>query len=839
MARIPFSPTGGSGSGGTSSGSGTRETDDTSGGGASDADAEISEAEQERINAAFRDLEDQNRQREAPDDEPLVEFGSDAGPDQEPNTDDDTTPATVNPRPDRDTSPDTGGQTGGGADTGGGGGGLTDAQQQDIDSALFEGSASFRRSVQGVETADSEVGRQAARLESEFVREFNQRRGNRGRSIDEEDVRIDRMGDSLSAELQSDVREDFGANPSRRDVRRDVAARNEGVSEDDLEVSRGDDGGFNVSLTDEAILRRARGQVADATPGVDASEVRVRRDESGGFDVSLTDEGLEGYRRSIEQSAPTGARRAAAQDFDVASDEFRIRQQVAEEFDGITADDLDTTAETELRKGVDGTLRGETTFTVGLTDEAAQARARRRGRQRATTQEDDGGAFQFRPENIDLDPETGPVFDSDLPTASEAADDALGGTDDALRGVVEGAQSSARGTLADIQSGEFELTAPDFGSRERGAIGTAALAGVAAPEPVSTAGGALVLGGLAVGALAADAGVFDRASELEVPDQSQREGELPVAEPGIESELDVGGGFDSELQVTESPAFGQSEVSVEDADFGPPDLGVLATAPALIGRGIGEFDGEGRTRDRQSQRERDRELEEILQGPDEAVLGEQEPVNFPGEEIAEPEVVEDTGREFVPEREFPTGEDAVIGRTNVEEDFGQQTSPVEQTGSEVAESFGQGVGQGISAETVVPAGLELQEQAETPGFLQGSLSGTFAGQDLGVGQLETGVQAQAQAQALDVQVAEGFATPTANANPGEFAPEFDYPTDFGFGEGGGGRPRRPRGDDFDLGFESADLDFPEFAVDESQYEVPFGEVDQTAFGIDLDGVGEF
>jgi hypothetical protein len=272
--------------------------------------------------------------------------------------------------------------------------GLTSAQRQDIAAAFERESSDYRQRVQGAEAGESDVARQARELERDLLQQVNERSESAGRDVTREDVRVDRTGDRLEAELLPGAREDFGLNPSRRDVRRQVASERDDLTPEDLRVDRAEDSqGFDVSLTDEALEERARADVAAENPGVDPDEV-VLRDAENGFDVGLTDEGLADYQQALVDDAPAGARRAveATPDDEVASDEFRARLDVAADVDGVTADDLEVNADTLLGKDSEGDLTGTTEFTVGLTDDAERARARREGRQQGGEQfGDDGG----------------------------------------------------------------------------------------------------------------------------------------------------------------------------------------------------------------------------------------------------------------------------------------------------------------------------------------------------------------------------------------------------------------------------------------------------------------
>jgi hypothetical protein len=835
----------------------------------------------------------------------------DHGPDGEPNTGDERPGSRVNTPSDDDG----GGSSSSSGGSGGAGGrqqeneGLTSAQEQDIAAAFERESSDYRQSVQGVETGGSEVARQAQQLEQQAVQELNQRQDRR--EISGEDVRVERTGDTLQADLLAGAREDLGANPSKRDIRRDVASERENVDPGDVRVERTGDG-VDVRLTDSARQDRVdqkREEFAAQFDGVEADEVTVERNGDK-ISLQVSESGLRDFRAAQReatlQDAPTGARRAveATPDQQVASREFRLAAQVAEGIEGVEPEDIDIQAQTELVKRGPGTPGARTEFEASLDEDAAERLERERARGRTEArQEDVDGLIEIRAENIDFDPSTGRVVRSDLPTASEAADDALGRLDDRLRGTVESAQDRARSGLSErtepltdrrdaavdsiddalgglgsraaarvsgaqdrardvrsnvlggLESGrqnavgavdDIDMDVEGIGGDDAQTAGSglagAALVGVAAPEPVSTAGGAAVLGGLAAGAIATDALAGD---ELRQPRDQRQEGELPVAEPGVDSELDIGGGFESELQVSEDLGrdselpiaegpTSRSEISIDDIAAGTgAGSGILGTSPMTIGQGEGRV--RDRVRQRQRERERERELQEILEGPEgEVTLGE-EPV-AQDEQVTEPEVMDG----FEVPREFPTGEDAVVGRFSAVEDP-TQLDQTQARRSSVEDTAGTG-----TTGTVDPMpplfdedsdqGVGRRVGAQQDIGLESALS-----TDLGLGQAQA--QATAQAPRLDLAFDSQFGTPTAEPTAPETGEEFGFEDGPRFAEptssASGRRPRRP---DFDLGGDPFEPDDFDVEVDENQFTVPFDGADETAFGIDLDfeiGGGRF
>ncbi len=98
-------------------------------------------------------------------------------------------------------------------------------------------------------------------------------------------------------------------------------------------------------------------------------------------------------------------------------------------------------------------------------------------------------------------------------------------------------------------------------------VATAAAAGVIAPEPASTVGGAVTLGGIAVAGLAADALLNQNDAELGIPEEGrQPEVDVPAEPASGTSEVGVPEQSESlsEVNVPEDGEMRQSEVDVPD-----------------------------------------------------------------------------------------------------------------------------------------------------------------------------------------------------------------------------------------------------------------------------------
>ena len=216
--------------------------------------------------------------------------------------------------------------------------------------------------------------------------------------------------------------------------------------------------------------------------------------------------------------------------------------------------------------------------------------------------------------------------------------------------------------------------------RTSGKVAAAGLAGVAAPEPVSSTGGALLAGGAVAGALAVDAA---RRSEVGLGDGIQRT-EVDVSEPSSELAVSSGSAATAtEVEVTEptvqevepTDPEGVTEVSVgRESGAGetaqPADDTVVPGEYPLAGR---DFAADPR-RDAVRQ-ETDPEAVLDTRGAATIGAGEQLTEEGTGSSVGsgtQSEILEEVRRDinnpverdrsgaFRPEREFPTGSSAVV-----------------------------------------------------------------------------------------------------------------------------------------------------------------------------------
>jgi hypothetical protein len=208
----------------------------------------------------------------------------------------------------------------------------------------------------------------------------------------------------------------------------------------------------------------------------------------------------------------------------------------------------------------------------------------------------------------------------------------------------------------------------------------ASAAAVAAPEPVSTGTGVIV-GGTILGAAALGSQLRTEQtdafseSELEVPDQRQPS---EVAVP------DQPGSGQSELPIADSPG---AEVRVPDrapsqttGEIDTPD-----TAPGSTGSGEVAVSTSQLIQER-SEREQNPEI-----GQDDIVTGIGQP-DQPGPSTRERQERDDL---FSPERTFPTGGGAVIGRSVAEEEATEPSVTSEESlGRGASSAFGTGAGVG-------------------------------------------------------------------------------------------------------------------------------------------------
>jgi hypothetical protein len=334
-----------------------------------------------------------------------------------------------------------------------------------------------------------------------------------------------------------------------------------------------------------------------------------------------------------------------------------------------------------------------------------------------------------------------------------------------------------------------------------GGLAGAAVAGVVAPEPVSTGAGLVTLGGIAVAGAAGAALTNEANNRLTEDDligtsndgRTTRVGtgegttgsELSVPENGspvVSSEMDATTGdvFTSELEVSTGGPFESEFETPADPNVGTGgEIGI----PSLATSQFAQQQRSIQRQERQRRRERNpfreggsdlNERREILRGPEEGVtLGE--------------EVIRDTGSDFenvqretfVEDRlsrlrEESTTQDSATQRleeaqaTQVQTGVGPQVDPIVAGPTERLDSA---TSQTVTADTGLQTGQALDQSLAEAQAQQQNLA-----QQQAAVQTPTTAQAQAQLQAQGQQLV--TANPNAFGNPTVAAPGFAEPPGF-------------------------------------------------------------
>lgn len=332
-----------------------------------------------------------------------------------------------------------------------------------------------------------------------------------------------------------------------------------------------------------------------------------------------------------------------------------------------------------------------------------------------------------------------------------------------------------------------------FINEQRDELSSAALAGVAAPEPTSSAAGAVTLGLLGVAA-AAERG------EIETPEERPgvfREFETPDEPGSIESELGIGQQRPEELSIDEALGGGvQSELDRPDDFVDRPDP-TIVSFDRLIQR--------GRARQREREREDDinpfrrddrgadrEELDEILSGG--GTLGEVE------EEATDPErdVFDDGEQDFVGRRDTGPG-DVTAGEvgggldqaTSAEDVFADDGASFAQRSAEVGDAlfdargglddvFG-GAADRRDAATQAAAGVDLVQTPELSPDVESGLDDFLGTRTTQTPRSETTPRQQTRPRLDDLLTPETaspdlFADPTGAPTLFEDPPRFNDPT---------------------------------------------------------------
>jgi hypothetical protein len=379
-----------------------------------------------------------------------------------------------------------------------------------------------------------------------------------------------------------------------------------------------------------------------------------------------------------------------------------------------------------------------------------------------------------------------------------------------------GATQSVTARTGQLDSGDV----PDVSSREALAVGAA---GVAAPEPTTSVGGAALAGAAALGLGAAELQRRRQRGELETPDDRQpvfgeeigvgdvnptAEIDAPSQPQATRSELDVGdaSGTGSELDVPDDP---------------PTDATSEVDVPTVTATGA-----TGQLRERQ--RDRGSALEQLrreVELNEDTLEDVERTSDLPeGERLSQiRDQLERRQNEFVdPDLFDETRDPFVFPGSGVGTQPATGTEPV--VGEGVGTGVGTGVGSGLGSGPLSGVGLGVDERSDT---LTNGLFGSDTITGVDVAQ-EQGTQLAQQPQLLSAQTAlpsavQGQGVTTSTVTPTQVVEPTQVTTaPFEFATQQPRRPRRPDrdGDDPDeplfLGLEGADDVFASGVLSGSQ-----------------------
>ena len=506
--------------------------------------------------------------------------------------------------------------------------------------------------------------------------------------LDTEDYAIRRQGNRLVTEFAPGVGRDepdpVSASERRAQIAEEIAAEREGISPDDVTVTSTAEG-YQAVIGDgssRTVVTGGPGRErveTDVRVGGTDRGVGITSGPTGGSVVlpglTAADAGRRGQRQLDAQRGPSAG--------DVRADVTQYGQV-----------QLDRQVQLSQQTGTTSRppLIDSNAGLIEVLDEPSERRRRRLS------------IFNDALGNVGLEEELG------FREQTRASTQATPTTSNPLR-YLRGAGPRRRGRL------ERGRLASRVSSDEAQA---AALIGVGSPEPISTVGGALVLGTAGVAAVAGsqqgdDPTTFLRdTSELEVPEE-QDTSELSVPEEQQPGELEAPEqrlGEVSELDTPENQQRTFSELDVPSQESPAPMT--IRTAELI-----------GRQRGRQRQREQedegpldDRIVPERFIPDEEKTLGEEEQATGPeiSEEIDEPESAEEQ-YEFVRQQE----EEQTAAEEQVQPELDEQTDPFyeQETGTAtgagaVTEPLfpGMGVGDRLGTRTLTSLGIETRLREE-------------------------------------------------------------------------------------------------------------------------------
>lgn len=327
-----------------------------------------------------------------------------------------------------------------------------------------------------------------------------------------------------------------------------------------------------------------------------------------------------------------------------------------------------------------------------------------------------------------------------------------------------------------------------------GGLATAAAAGVVAPEPVSTTGGALILGGLAVGAIAVDTA---RREGIEVPTGGlfEEQGATP-SEPVTRTTIELPDETSVRSNLPDEP-MGGPEIETpttpgrQGGEIGLPEVTASQLNQVFRRPSPMQEEQDRRQRNRNRGANRD-ELDEILRGPEGGVtIGEETP---PSQKVED-----DTGRQFYGERDTDP-------RVVIPEPQATAEQPGQFEGAETAiePTFDLGVGTLTGSQPKLFVGQQT-DQRQRERELLGSGTGGMQAEDTTAMQTPGLQSAQALKTPFETpspSVASPTLTPPGFGYPPEFADPFEAGPGTGVGTGGpdgpfelpelDAKPKKPR-----------------------------------------------
>lgn len=554
------------------------------------------------------------------------------------------------------------------------------------------------------ELARNDSGELQARLSEEGVRESA---ASTSPTLDPEDFEVTEGGVSLTTQEQE---QRFRAD----------AARELGISQDDVTIVRDAEGDLAPLLSEEAERTAIENQLADVD-GIAREDIETV-ERNGRIEGRLTEEALRTRAASqrdeldpqdIEVTVEDGERQAQLTD-DAARD--LLKQEVASQTNVEESD-------VRISRGEDGELLARYQPEQPDVAEDPISRAARSGVERI---------FGSKPPTQDdlldgLNQGVGDILGVDIPTQGEVSDefrelsqDELGVTPPTQQELLDDVQGGVEGATGVRLPTNEELTQPlqDRASDIAGTdleqfadAETAAAAGLpfAAAEPTPLGEAALVgvVGTAAAAQVASEVGgpVNEEIRPEDLEGGAFSGGELPVQQPTRREIPVVDGQRNSELDVPLEDIRNQSEIDVPDSldrsEIQITDDGEVTVPADFAGNVVIQ---RGETEEEEIERQQNSE-DVIVQVPDEFIpdeqvtIGEEEGfVDEPDPTVDEPDTVEESGFDD----DFFRQEEDLVEDDFTEVEPGQ--SSVEEPGVDIEDGFPTDAG----------AGAEPTPQAQLP-----------------------------------------------------------------------------------------------------------------------------